>query len=360
MTSPLSPPPPAPTLCAEPGSLTSPASFRCVQRTFRDADEHAEALGAWDQRYEQLTRGRFAGHVTETWVDDVQVFRERTNQMVFQSGRAWPGACILGFIVASGGDAAFRDHSLPAGNGFAFGAPGDFSLRAPRDFDVIGIAVPAALLRDDPCDRPDSPVPAILPAVLSDSPALRRLGTLALAFLDAVEGGATAVFDRPEVRRALVSSLLVGVDAVFARGDGEPIIQSGGRVGGRPAGATSGTPAGQPVLSLRSRTRLVERAREHLHAQREVPVTVAELCAALGVSRRTLQYSFQEVLGVSPVQFLRALRLNGVRRELRRTTSDERVADVAARWGFWHPSQFAADYRTMFGERPSETARREK
>lgn len=356
MTSPPFPPPPAPTLCAEPAARTSPASFRCAQRAFRDADEHAEALVAWDQRYEQLTQGRFAGHVTETWVDDVQVFRERTNQMVFQSGRAWPGACILGLIVASGGDAAFHDHSLPAGTGFAFGAPGDFSLRAPRDFDVIGIAVPAALLRDDPDDRADGPLPAILPAVLSDSPALRRLGTLALAFLDAVEGGATAVFDRPEVRRALVSSLLVGVDAVFAGGGTQEIARSAGQ----PGAQTGSRLIGQPVLSLRSRTRLVERAREHLHEQREVPVTVAELCAALGVSRRTLQYSFQEVLGVSPVQFLRALRLNGVRRELRRTTPDERVADVAARWGFWHPSQFSADYRRMFGERPSETARRER
>jgi AraC family transcriptional regulator, ethanolamine operon transcriptional activator len=348
MTSPHHPPLPASTQCAEPALRTPPASFRCARRAFRDADEHAEALGAWDQRYEQLTPGRFAGHVTETWIDDVQVFRERTNQMVFQSGRAWPGACIVGLIVASGGDAAFRDHSLPARSGFAFGAPGEFSLRAPRDFDVIGIAVPATLLRDDPEECAVGAEPAIVPAVLSDSAALRRLGTFALAFLDAVDDGATAVFDRPEARRALVSSLLVGVDDVFARADGV--------VGGRSSGRSSG----QPILSLRSRTRLVERAREHLHAQREVPVTVAELCAALGVSRRTLQYSFQEVLGVSPVQFLRALRLNGVRRELRRTTPDERVGDVAARWGFWHPSQFAADYRTMFGERPSETPRRER
>jgi AraC family ethanolamine operon transcriptional activator len=356
MTSPPFPPPPASTVCVKPAACTVPASFRCAQLVFRDADEHAEALVAWDQRYEQLTRGRFAGHVTETWVDDVQVFRERTNQMVFQSGRAWPGACILGIIVSAGGDAVFHDHSLPAGTGFAFGAPGDFSLRAPRDFDVIGIAVPAALLRDDPDDCADGPAPAGLPAVVSDSLALRRLGTLALAFLDAVEGGATAVFDRPEVRRALVSSLLVGVDAVFAAGGSQEVVQSGGQLG-----ALSGSRlVGRPVLSLRSRTRLVERAREHLHAQREVPVTVAELCAALGVSRRTLQYSFQEILGVSPVQFLRALRLNGVRRELRRTTSDERVADVAARWGFWHPSQFATDYRRMFGERPSETVRRER
>jgi AraC family ethanolamine operon transcriptional activator len=33
------------------------------------------------------------------------------------------------------------------------------------------------------------------------------------------------------------------------------------------------------------------------------------------------------------------------------------VQDIAARWGFWHLSHFANDYRRMFGELPSETAR---
>ena len=34
------------------------------------------------------------------------------------------------------------------------------------------------------------------------------------------------------------------------------------------------------------------------------------------------------------------------------------VQDAAAAYGFWHMSQFALDYRQMFGERPSETLKR--
>ena len=33
------------------------------------------------------------------------------------------------------------------------------------------------------------------------------------------------------------------------------------------------------------------------------------------------------------------------------------LQDVAAAWGFWHLSQFATDYRRMFGMRPSEALR---
>jgi AraC family ethanolamine operon transcriptional activator len=88
----------------------------------------------------------------------------------------------------------------------------------------------------------------------------------------------------------------------------------------------------------------------------EEPITVPDLCEAIHVSRRTLQYSFQDVLQMSPVAYLRALRMNGVRRDLRRG-GHEVIADRAAHWGFWHLSRFASDYRRMFGELPSETLR---
>jgi AraC family ethanolamine operon transcriptional activator len=38
--------------------------------------------------------------------------------------------------------------------------------------------------------------------------------------------------------------------------------------------------------------------------------------------------------------------------------SDSSVAVVAANWGFWHPGQFAKDYKQLFGENPSETVKR--
>jgi len=87
---------------------------------------------------------------------------------------------------------------------------------------------------------------------------------------------------------------------------------------------------------------------------------VADLCIELGVSRRTLQYSFQDVLNLNPVKFLRAIRLNAVRRALKSADANgrETVADVAARWGFWHLSHFAAEYKAMFDELPSETLKR--
>jgi AraC family ethanolamine operon transcriptional activator len=117
-------------------------------------------------------------------------------------------------------------------------------------------------------------------------------------------------------------------------------------------------PAAQPSCSTRQL--IVTRAREYMEMHIDEAITVADLCAELGVSRRTLQYSFQDVLDLNPVKFLRALRLNAVRRALKQAAGSERaaVADIAARWGFWHLSHFSAEYKAMFGELPSETLRR--
>jgi AraC family ethanolamine operon transcriptional activator len=86
------------------------------------------------------------------------------------------------------------------------------------------------------------------------------------------------------------------------------------------------------------------------------PLSVLDLCRELGVSERTLHYAFQDVRGLSPMAYFKASRLNAVRQELKLspagTTS---VREIAERWGFGHSGEFAAAYRRLFGELPSQT-----
>jgi AraC family ethanolamine operon transcriptional activator len=83
------------------------------------------------------------------------------------------------------------------------------------------------------------------------------------------------------------------------------------------------------------------------------------MCAETGVSRRTLQYSFQDQVGMTPVAYLRVARLNQARLDLSLPTrADITVTDVAMRWGFVHLGYFSRAYRDLFGETPSETLNR--
>jgi AraC family ethanolamine operon transcriptional activator len=89
----------------------------------------------------------------------------------------------------------------------------------------------------------------------------------------------------------------------------------------------------------------------------DTPLTVAELCTRLHMTRRTLQNCFHDTLGQSPASYLRSLRLNAVRRALRESPPSATVADIAAGWGFWHMGHFSQDYKALFGETPSQTRR---
>jgi AraC family transcriptional regulator, ethanolamine operon transcriptional activator len=116
-----------------------------------------------------------------------------------------------------------------------------------------------------------------------------------------------------------------------------------------------GATAVPPRDSLRNRTRLARRAEEWMRANIAESVRIPDVCLALRVSRRELEYSFRTAFDQSPRDFLQTLRLNAIRRALRRSGS---VSRAAFDHGITHPSRFAADYRALFGEMPSETHHR--
>jgi AraC-like DNA-binding protein len=89
------------------------------------------------------------------------------------------------------------------------------------------------------------------------------------------------------------------------------------------------------------------------------PLTVTDIARAAGVGVRGLQQGFQRSLDISPMRYLRHVRLREAHRELR--TADPAtttVGEVAARWGFRHQGRFAAEYQQRYGTPPAETLRR--
>jgi AraC family ethanolamine operon transcriptional activator len=107
--------------------------------------------------------------------------------------------------------------------------------------------------------------------------------------------------------------------------------------------------------TLERRKKLVDRACELMLGHADEPLSILEVCSRVGTGRRKLNYCFQDVLGTTPIKYLRTVRLNSVRRALRQASPGATIQDIASHWGFWHLSQFAQDYKQLFGELPSET-----
>ena len=111
------------------------------------------------------------------------------------------------------------------------------------------------------------------------------------------------------------------------------------------------------MVERRLSPRDVRRARDYIHEHLASPITLADLVEASGVPGRTLLQHFRDAHGVSPMRYVRNLRMERVRSELA-GASVGCVAGCALRWGFAHAGRFAIEYRRRFGESPSRTLAR--
>lgn len=85
-------------------------------------------------------------------------------------------------------------------------------------------------------------------------------------------------------------------------------------------------------------------------------VTLEDLCSAAGVGQRWLHKCFAEIYGVSPMYYHRMRRLRAARDRLQDPVSPpQSIKDVALSLGFLNGGRFAAEYRALFGETPSDT-----
>jgi AraC-like DNA-binding protein len=127
--------------------------------------------------------------------------------------------------------------------------------------------------------------------------------------------------------------------------------------------ATLGTASEfEPTRSDRTRqarSDIVRVAEDHAMSRVDDAVHVTDLCKAAGVSERSLEYAFKEIMGLTPVNYLVRLRLHRVRQALLAATqASSTVSAEALKWGFWHFGEFSRAYKACFGELPSDTLRR--
>jgi AraC-like DNA-binding protein len=111
-----------------------------------------------------------------------------------------------------------------------------------------------------------------------------------------------------------------------------------------------------PVVAARPAS--VRAAIDLIESDPQAPLTLSLLATRCGVGARTLQKGFQQHLGMSPMEYVRDVRLRRAHEELRAADpSAASVADVARRWGFTHLGRFAAAHEAKYGQKPLRALR---
>lgn len=312
--------------------------FTLTEAVLGDTDDHAATLQHWKQEYEQLSNGRFSGSLDELWFGNVQLFREKTNQVVHETGLPWEGSRTIGVTLDTAGDGRFFGSKLERGSLITLGSGDSLDFLTPKTLDIIAVSADASELREFSCAVWGLDVEAKLtaPGVLTHSVQAAHGLSIFLAELLSSIKASPDMLNYPQTRKIVEQEVFNNL--VYA---------------------VSGAALSEHAVFPASRKCVVDKAKVYVLEHHDDPVTIADLCLALNISRRTLQYSFESVLDINPLAYLRAIRLNRVRRAIREHegVAPMTLADIAARWGFWHLSKFSAHYKAMFGELPSQTLR---
>ena len=110
------------------------------------------------------------------------------------------------------------------------------------------------------------------------------------------------------------------------------------------------TPAAQPQT--------LRRAIAFIHDNAHRDIGLADIAGAIGVSPRSVQYTFRRHLGTTPLEYLRRVRLHRAHRDLQAADpAVDTVMEIAGRWRFGHPGRFSMAYKETFGTPPSRTLR---
>ena len=300
-----------------------------------DVDEQAALLRGWNQSYAQLSAGPFKGNIAETSFSAVHLFMEQTDSELFQTGELPSNLCAVGVPLRLGGVANFCGAETAGEALHVFSGRSGFEFYTPSGLIMAGIVV----------DIED------LAASLSDDEYGGVLSSLGDAHLHRAQ-----LHLADGIRRQIVSAFEVIRDHPHLADNPQHVNAMKAALVSTLAQALAGDqPVSRSTIAPAKRWLIVATARALIMDHPDTPMTIADLCRAFGISRRNLQYCFQDVLGISPASFLRIVRLNGARQAIKTSKS---VTDAATMWGFWHFGRFAHDYKTMFGELPSETYRR--
>lgn len=103
--------------------------------------------------------------------------------------------------------------------------------------------------------------------------------------------------------------------------------------------------------------RHVRLAEEFIRAHAGEPITIGDVAHAAGVGLRTLFEGFQRFRGVTPMAWLRSIRMERVHHELLEAHPAASVTEIAMKWGFTNLGRFSDGYRRRYGELPSQTLR---
>jgi AraC family transcriptional regulator, ethanolamine operon transcriptional activator len=313
-----------------------------VQQSSNDVLQQAEALPFWSQDYTQLDKGAFNGTVASVSYRGIQIFRENMNRAVDQLASAPSDCYVIGLPTIVDNDSSWgllpvRENSL-----LSLDKNAELLFRTSHLSEITMAVISAQRLEEYAAQVEWLDLRKVMdrvkPVESAHISVAERLHNALIGGLDHI-GKMDDNADIEQIWRHFEDDLLASCVTALIQTQENPNRHHDQRI----------------------HRYIVNRVRELTLSSYGYPLTIGELCTTLRISRRTLNHAFARVLGITPVAYMRNLRLHRVRAELQTSAYQvSTIANIASKWGFWHMSLFSRYYRELFGECPNETLERSR
>ncbi|BFM49172.1 helix-turn-helix domain-containing protein [Marinomonas sp. THO17] len=312
---------------------TNELAFKSIQT--EGVHEHEFALpNNWHAHYDQISSGEFKGRIDQLSIMGIDLIRETTNQSIIKRGMLNEDSLTFSMPTNQAEETFYCDGRKFSSDNFLFSPADDLpEIQTSTNFSVLCVSVNKAKIFEYLNNQ------NLDPQFLEKSQIYPIDNYAAQAEKNNMTGLLNSLLDPQKTSPFLHYS---GIQSSIH----DTILQSVIDLSDHQH---------EVHLTPMAQKKLVDRAREYVLSCTEAAPSILELCSILGTSRRKLQYCFQQTLGINPIAYLRLIRLNAAHRELCQADGQTSVQDIASKWGFMHLSRFAAEYRTLFDELPSQT-----
>ena len=98
----------------------------------------------------------------------------------------------------------------------------------------------------------------------------------------------------------------------------------------------------------------IARVIEHVSSHLGEVITIEDMAAQVGMSRAVFHRKFKQATTMSPIQFVKGIRLN---KAAMRIADGMSVNEAAMEVGYASPSQFSREFKRMYGQSPKQWSR---
>jgi len=313
----------------------SPFGHKSMSISTTDIDDLAQFQVNKNRRYTQLQAGRLHGHYSEVNLGGVQVFREKLTVGVLIEAAPASSFVPFGALLPSKGEYTFCGKNVE-NNAILQATGGEWDFNFTGGLNYVAAVFHRENFNRDIQQLTGEETPhdwLVSKPSLTEPLTLNRYARALNTVINLVENR-PEILSKENAVRMLGDSLLrllFNVLKVTALSDNKE-------------------------TSRVNRSQGVHRVIDYLHSYAADVPTIPELCLIAKLSERNLQYGFKEYLGVTPIRYLRLVRLNGVRRDLLMShPKKDKIVDIALNWGFIELGRFAGEYKQLFQELPSTT-----